>query len=125
MAAGIRGVKSCGAPLSSLSQSKLRGVQAGKCGVQGSATAPAAAGVCRGRAAESKAIAFLNAPTNEEKRTHGMDYIDGGRERLTEHLHRLGIENDVPGASVAVLAGGEVVEATFGVVSTPRSRQCG
>jgi CubicO group peptidase (beta-lactamase class C family) len=56
--------------------------------------------------------------TNEEKRTHGMDDIDGGRERLTEHLHRLGIENDVPGASVAVLVGGEVVEATFGVVST-------
>jgi len=56
--------------------------------------------------------------TNEEKRTHDMDDIDGGRERLTEHLHRLGIENDVSGASVAVLAGGEVVGATFGVVST-------
>src|SRR5215212_4738566 len=59
-----------------------------------------------------KAIA-LNGP--DERGTHG---IDGRRERLTEHLHRLGIENDVPGASVAVLAGGEVVEATFGVVST-------
>lgn len=42
---------------------------------------------------------------------------DGVLGRLEEDLHRLAVEHEVPGASVAVLAGGEIAEATFGVVN--------
>ena len=46
-----------------------------------------------------------------------MRDFDGGHRRLSDDLRRLATEHDVPGVSVAVLAGGDVVEATFGVLN--------
>ena len=40
------------------------------------------------------------------------------RVRLTNDLSRLAAEHEVPGASVAVLIGDDVVEATYGVINT-------
>ncbi|MFD2081656.1 CubicO group peptidase, beta-lactamase class C family [Actinopolymorpha cephalotaxi] len=46
-----------------------------------------------------------------------MTNADDLRGQLTADLQRLCTEHEVPGASVAVLVDGEVVEATFGVVN--------
>jgi len=45
------------------------------------------------------------------------DLPDRLQDRLEQDLQRLAEEHDVPGASVAVLVGGEVVTATFGVAN--------
>lgn len=47
-----------------------------------------------------------------------MERLDDLRGRLHDGLERLGAEHDVPGASVAILAGGDIVEATFGVINS-------
>jgi CubicO group peptidase (beta-lactamase class C family) len=44
--------------------------------------------------------------------------VDELRARLTQELRRLAAEHEVPGASVAVLIGDDVVEATCGVINT-------
>jgi CubicO group peptidase (beta-lactamase class C family) len=46
-----------------------------------------------------------------------MASVDDLHDRLHEDLQRLAEEHDVPGASVAVLVGDDVVKATFGVVN--------
>ena len=47
-----------------------------------------------------------------------MEQLDDLRGRLHDDVARLGNEHDVPGASVAILVGDDVVEATFGVVNS-------
>ena len=46
------------------------------------------------------------------------DVVDELRARLSADLGRLAAEHEVPGASVAVLIGDDVVEATCGVTNT-------
>jgi CubicO group peptidase (beta-lactamase class C family) len=53
-----------------------------------------------------------------EKSWCPMERVDGLRKRLPTDLMRLAAKHDVPGVSMAVLIGDEVVEATYGVVNT-------
>jgi CubicO group peptidase (beta-lactamase class C family) len=65
-------------------------------------------------------LASRVAPVSDplKARENPMQSVSVLQGRLADDLQRLGQKHNVPGVSVAILVGDDVVEATFGVVNT-------